>query len=384
MRNLALLWLLTAVALPAFATKRVTVEKLEQVLDESIRTSDAKLAQQIYDLELTERLSEGRLTRLQTDLPGPLTREALIAVADASAFLDLPARDIPALAAPDPAAQSSMLAHTTDYVHKTISKLPNFFATRETNRFQDTPIAPPLYTESSNTYEPLHEIGRSSATVLYRNGSEVVRAEIAKSNKSKSAEHELSTRGVFGPILSAVLVDSAKGEVTWSHWEEGPGGLQAVFRYKVPQQASHYSVAFPSEDSELVSPSDRYIDPLPADRGAEKARHVPAYHGEIAVNPVDGTIMRLTLVADLKSGDPVIKADLMVEYGPVELGGKTYICPLKSVALSLDHIIYRMAISSAAAALGAPQLRVNDELFKQYHLFRADAHILTGADEGPR
>jgi hypothetical protein len=94
--------------------------------------------------------------------------------------------------------------------------------------------------------------------------------------------------------------------------------------------------------------------------------------------------MRLTLVADLRSGDPVIKADLMVEYGLVELGGKTYICPVKSVALSLDHIIYRTAISAAAAALGAPQLRVNDELFKQYHLFRADAHILSGAGEGPR
>jgi hypothetical protein len=383
MRNLALLWLLTAVALPAFAAKRVTVEKLEQVLDESRHTPDAKLAQQIYELELTERLMESRLTRLETDLPGPLAREALIAVADASAFLDLPPRDIAARAAPDVATQSSMLALSADYVHKTILKLPNFFATRETNRFEDTPIAPPLYTESRTTYAPLHEVGRSSATVLYRNGTEVVDREIGKSSKSNSAEHALSTKGVFGPILSAVLVDSAKGAVTWSHWEEGPEGLQAVFSYKVPQQASHYSVAFPSEEPDLVFPSDRYIDPLPANRGAEKVRHVPAYHGEIAVNPVDGTIMRLTLVADLKSGDPVIKADLMVEYGSVELGGNTYICPVKSVALSLNHVIYGTALSAAAAALGAPQLRVNDERFKQYHLFHADAHMVTGAAEGP-
>ena len=70
MRNLALLSLMAAMALPAFGAKRVTVEKLEQVLDKSSRTSDAKLAQQIYELELTERLSEGRLARLETDLPG--------------------------------------------------------------------------------------------------------------------------------------------------------------------------------------------------------------------------------------------------------------------------------------------------------------------------
>jgi hypothetical protein len=366
MQNLALLLLLAAMALPAYAAKRVTVEQLEQVLVASHRTSDdVKVAQQIYALELTERLSEGPLARLEADLPGPLARQSLMAVADASAFLDLPAGDIPALAAPDLAAQSSMLALTAEYVHKTVPRLPNFYATRDLNRFEDTPIEPPLYTESRSTYEPLHEVGRSSATILYRDGSEVVRAEIAKSdkkNQSKFAEHELSTRGVFGPILSTVLADSAKGAVAWSHWEQGSKGLQAVFSYKVPQQASHYTVVFP---------------------GAEKARHVPAYHGEIAVNPVDGSIIRLTMVADLKSSDPVIKADLMVEYGPVELGGKTYICPVKSVALSLDHVIYRTAISAAAAALGAPQLRVNDVLFRQYHLFRGDVRIVSGAGEGP-
>jgi len=388
MQNLALLLLLAAMTLSAYAAKRVTVEQLEQVLVASHRASDdVKMAQQIYELELTERLSEGRLARLEAELPGSLARQALIAVADASAFLDLPAGDIPSLASPDLAARSSMLALTAEYVHKTIPRLPNFYATRDMNRFEDTPIEPPLYTESRNTYEPLHEVGRSSATILNRDGSEVVHAEIArndKSNKTTSPEHQLSARGIFGPILSTVLADSAKGAMAWSHWEQGSTGLQAVFSYKVPQKASHYTVIFPgAEGPEPVSTFGRDSAALPADEGTEKARHVPAYHGEIAVNPADGSIMRLTMVADLKSGDPVIKADVMVEYGPVELGGKTYICPMKSVALSLDHIIYRTAISAAAAALGAPQLRVNDVLFRQYHLFRGDVHIVSGAGEGP-
>jgi hypothetical protein len=388
MQNPALLLLLAAMALPAYAAKRVTVEQLEQVLVAFHRTSDdVKVAQHIYELELTERLSEGRLAHLEADLPGPLTRQALIAVGDASAFLDLPAEDIPSLAAPDPTAQSSMLALAAEYVRETVPRLPNFYATRDLSRFEDTPIEPPLYSESRNTYEPLHQVGRSSATILYRDGSEVVRAEIAKSdkkNQSKFAEHELSTRGVFGPILSTVHADSAKGAMAWSHWEQGSTGLQAVFSYKVPQKASHYTVVFPSEGTEPVSTFGRDGAALPADEGTEKARHLPAYHGEIAVNPTDGSIMRLTMVADLNSGDPVIKADLMVEYGPVELGGKTYICPVKSVALSLDHVIYRTAISAAAAALGAPQLRVNDVLFRQYHLFRGDVRIVSGAVEAPR
>src|SRR5580658_3690002 len=355
MRNLALLSLLAAMALSAYAAKRVTVEQLEQVLAASHRTTDdratdAKAAQQIYELELTERLSESRLARLEPDLPGPLTRQALIAVADASAFLDLPAGDIPSHAAPDPSAQSSILALTAEYVHEAIPRLPNFYATRDLKRFEDTPIEPPLYSETRNTYEPLHEVGMSSATILYRDGNEVVHAEIAKSNKinkSGPAEHELSARGVFGPILSTVLADSAKGAIAWSHWEQGAAGLQAVFSYKVPQKASHYTVVFPGARGPAPVISD--------DGGTEKTWHISAYHGEIAVDPADGSIMRLTLVADLKSSEPVIKANLMVEYGPVELGGKTYMCPVKSVALSLDHVIYRTAISAAAAALGAPQ-----------------------------
>jgi hypothetical protein len=254
-------------------------------------------------------------------------------------------------------------------------------------RFEDTPIEPPLYSETRNTYEPLHEVGRSSATILYRDGNEVVHAEMAKndhSDKSRSAEHELSSRGVFGPVLSTVLADSAKGAVTWSHWEQGSTGPEAVFSYKVPQKASHYTVIFPgAEGPEPVSTLGRDGAVFADDGGTEKARHVPGYHGEIAVNPADGSIMRLTMVAELKSGEPVIKANLMVEYGPVELGGKNYICPVKSVALSLDHIIYRTAISAAAAALGAPQLRVNDVLFRQYHLFRGDVRIVSGAGEGP-
>jgi len=379
MRHLALVPLLAFFATPASAEKRVTVDKLEQVLAASRHMPDTKLAQEIYELELTERLSEDRLARLEEGLPGPLARQALIAVADASEFLDLPVHDLSARAAPDPSAQSSMLALTADFAHKSISRLPNFYATRETSRFEDTPMAA-LYTQASDTYQPLHQISRSSATVLYRNGNEVVRAEIAKGAKSKSVVRELSTHGVFGPVLSTVLADAADGTIAWSHWEEGPSGLRAVFNYRVPQRASHYSVVFPSEELELDYPANADLDSLAKNGTRKDARRLPAYHGEIAVNPADGSILRMTIIADMKSSDPVIRADLMVEYGRVVLGGRTYICPLKSVSLSLEHVMYETAI---LPALGPPQLRVNDEVFKQYHLFRGDVYILTGAEQGP-
>jgi VWFA-related protein len=50
------------------------------------------------------------------------------------------------------------------------------------------------------------------------------------------------------------------------------------------------------------------------------------------LTPSDGSFLRLTLQADLKPSYPIAVADILVEYGPVEIGGKTYICPVKSVA----------------------------------------------------
>lgn len=86
--------LLAGLAGPAFAARRVTVAQLQQVIAAAHDMPDAKMAQQLSELEMTERMSAAR--------------QALLAVSEASAFLDLPAEDIPAGAAPDGAAQDSL------------------------------------------------------------------------------------------------------------------------------------------------------------------------------------------------------------------------------------------------------------------------------------
>jgi hypothetical protein len=358
MRHLPILIMLAALATPALAARRVTVQQLESLLTASHGKSDEKIAQQLYDLELTERLSTGRLARYEADLSGPQAREALIAVADASAFLDLPAADLPATPAPDRAAQSAMLALTMNYAKRTIDRLPNFFATRETTRFEDTPSQPPRNTTDTIRYEPLHKAGTSAVTVLYRNGQEFVDTG-AKRQKVEYSDRYLSSSGEFGPILATVLADAAKSGVAWSHWETNSAGTFAVFNYKVSQQDSHYTINLPGTDRDT--------------------KKVPGYHGEIGIDPLDGSILRLTMVAELKSTDPVTRTNLSVEYGPVEIGGQVYICPVKSVASSLVRITTHNAVNGDEwTALGPLQIRVNDVVFTKYHLFRAEARILTG------
>ena len=150
----------------------------------------------------------------------------------------------------------------------------------------------------------------------------------------------LTTTGEFGPILYTALLDATQGNLTWSHWEQGPAAaLRAVYRYTVTAEKSHYSV-----DGQF-----------------------PGYRGEIAIDPSNGTILRLVLRADPNPSIPLLRAEVMVEYGPVELGGKMYICPLKGIALSAD----------------AKQWWLNDVAFEQYHLYRGSARVLPGYSEVP-
>jgi hypothetical protein len=317
-------------------TVHVTGEQLEQTLSAARVKPDKKVAEQLSGLELTERMSAARLARCVADLPGPLAKQAFTVLIDKSAFLDLPAGEIPSLQKPEVEAQQQMISLTVDYVHKTIHQLPNLFATRNTVSFEED-----LWMD-----RPLHSTGKFSAIVLYRDGDEKINPARSRSSEERghpnlfqSGAPGLTTSGEFGPILGTAIIDADQGDLVWSHWEEGAAGPEAVFRYAVTAKNSHYKV-----DQELSG-----------------------YRGEIAIDPATGAILRLVLRSDPQPGDPLLRADILVEYGPVELGGKTYICPVRGVALSRVYI----------------QEWLNDVVFDQYHLYRAESRILPGYNANP-
>jgi hypothetical protein len=310
----------------ALAGREISVEQLEQMLAGSSREPDVKLAKQLSELELTERLSAARLARCEANVRGPDARRALIALADKASFLDPPISEIPTMAEPDPQAQRRMVALIEDYVRRAIHQLPNLYATRVTISFQ-------------RNKKPLHWVSTESAIVRYRDDRE----ERPRVNEVRvgdgSGAGGMTTAGEFGPILYVALVDSAQGNLTWSHWEQGAAAPEAVYRYAVIAGKSHYHV------------NDQ----------------VRGYHGEITVDPSDGTIRRLVLRADPEPNLLLLKADIVVEYGPVELGGKTYICPLKGIAFSATWNRWWL----------------NDVAFERYHLYRGNAQLLPGFAEVP-
>ncbi len=373
MRRCVLLACFAAVVSPAFAAKRATVEQLEQVLSAIHSKPDAEIARQLSDLQLTERLSTARLLQLEEDLPGSEARQALTALAGLSAFLGLPTAEIPATPAPDFAEQRRVMALTVKYVSQTLHQLPNFSATRITTRFQDQPEG---YEKGGSSFVPAQQLastGTASATVFYRDGGEVVNASAEKGRKGEPV-HGLSTSGEFGPILATTLLDAAHSKLAWGHWEKGEAGPVAVFDYAVPSEKSHYEVSYCC-----------FVVGNGADVSDFRPFHeIAGYHGEIAVDPANGNVLRVTAQADLKPTDPLVRADIMVEYGPVELGGRSYICPVKSISISQAQAAdSNMAASSVQFSPGHLQTLLNDAAFEQYHLFHADAHILAAGEGLP-
>jgi hypothetical protein len=337
-------------ALPTFAARSITAEQLEQLLIAVHDRPDKQVAQKLTEVHLTERLSPARLARCEAQIIGSKSRQQLIVLADAAAFFDLPAAEIPATVAPSFTDQNQMMKLIVNYVSKTVHLLPDLSATRVTTSYTDSP---PVYTKtgiaSIDRYIPLYELGpmrilsTSSATVLYRDGREIVDSG-GKASKPDPNANWMDTTGEFSSILITVVVDAAQGKFSWSHWEQGSAGPLAIFRYLVPEEKSHYLVTY-NVNGNLV------------------LKRLSGYHGQITVDPESGAILRMTLETDLKPDDPIIRSGMLVEYGPVEIGGKTYTCLVKSVSiLQQRKTLYTI---------------LNDVSFERYHLFRAETRILT-------
>jgi hypothetical protein len=389
MRKWALTLLLTVSAWPAMAAKSVTVGQLEQLLDTLRGKSDGKVAQELSDLELTERVSPTLLAHWETDFPGTKSHEALIKLADLAAFMNPPAGDVVPIPGPDSATEERMLEMAAEYVKTTTTRLPNFIATRATTHFEDTPStqtggggAPLMVTtmghsmrtlgpSMSNTeYKSLHSTGTFSTLVTYRDGREVRDTEAEKGKNPGKPASGFTTVGEFGPILSVVMGDVLRSEAaTWQRWEqrlnEGASEPAAVFRYAVPEEQSNYMVGIPS--------------------GGKIEEIYPGYHGEIAIDPATGAILRISLVAELPAPYEAMQTAILVEYAAVTIGEQSYFCPAHGVAfikipMGRDSVPQAGSAGNSQTQLNV-QTQLNDVVFTQYHLFRSNARIVTGESE---
>jgi hypothetical protein len=356
MRWLAMLLMMAWMSLPALAAHKVKVRELRQILVEARGNSDGRLAGRLGGLELSERLGGAELARWEAELPGKKSRRALELLADAAAFLDPPGSAGSGTSTPEMEAQLQMVTLGIQYVKSVLPRLPNFTATRETRRYREVTPVGPHGQETILAHAPTEEVGDAVETLLYRNGEETVDALKTARMRTGIPGAELTTHGVFGPMLGVVMADAIRGTLTWGWWEQDADNPVAVFRFAVPKEKSHYLVEFCCFQSGKAR--------------NHEFRAYAAYHGEVALDPTTGTVLRLVIVADMEPQAPILKSGVLVEYGPVAIGGETTYCPVRSVSMQVEW----------ERETGFVQSSLNDVAFSRYHKFGSESRMLTGVD----
>jgi hypothetical protein len=310
-------------------------------------------------MALNQRLPTQDLAALLKDLPGKRSRKALTAVASLSEFLAPSADEIPTTPRPTLDEQRQLVDMAARYLSQTMPRLPDFFATRTLVRYNEGHLWDGFDSVKSL---PLRVVEQSRAGVVYRSGREIVSAE--ENKRGEAGQPNLETYGTFGPLLGTAA-QALTGGVQWSRWESWAGGRRAVFSFEVPATKARYLV---------------HGCCTPNLNGTEKFATMPANRGEIAIDPSSGAILRLTVRSDQQDFLPVDRSEMVIDYGPVTIGGKSYILPLHSVNVGSQRSLMRLENnwSESFWTWGPYTTQINVFDFDGYHTFRGSAHMLPG------
>ena len=320
MRTIVLFALLVAAA-PLPAQDHLTVDQLEQRLAAEHNRSDRDIAQHLENLQLTQRISGDRLEKLEAALPGPDSRTQLLGIADLSQVLDLPPAEIPSDPPPTAAEQQEIVARAIRASRNTPGQLPDFDATATITRFRNLKYLSASNTELISVVKPVPLfLNRGTDAVTYRQGrafnTQISRAWAPDGSLKAGVD---SCEGLY-QVMGNLLGDMRNADPEWTHWEQGPAGNLAVFRFSVNEDHAHF-------------PIRTVIDPL-SNRGYAGN---PGYHAEVALDPATGAVYRFLLRATLDRGQQVSRADVVVEFSPVTVDGKSFLAPHRTITTGVSQ-----------------------------------------------
>ncbi|MGA2350963.1 MAG: hypothetical protein ABSF70_11055 [Terracidiphilus sp.] len=348
MKRIAWALVLLFAAPHAWAASKITVGQLEDLLHslQQSKKTDAEVADKLKDVELTEELTTKRTDNLVSALPGKLSIEQIYVLEARSAVLAPPAVDLPNSAAPDAAAQKTLLDKAVSYVNNLYVQQPHLTATKTTLRFQDNTEAVSSASSfrsgtsadevrmNDNQATPfVHYINATEAPVEIQNGAEMVSR--AKDSTRWGANAMIVLKGQ-GPVLSTVLREAqTAGKMNWLRWETVSGRTTAVFAYSVDQNTSRYAVkycCFPDIDRYGETKDGlNWMSYMQASTNWKDFTATVPYHGEIFVDQRTGIVLRLITEAEFKASDLVHLENQRIDYGPVTVGGKPMVLPIKAV-----------------------------------------------------
>jgi hypothetical protein len=161
------------------------------------------------------------------------------------------------------------------------------------------------------------------------------------------------------PSLGAILQEAqAAGSIQWLRWELVNGKRAAVISFKVPTTNSRLAVDVCCFPKSIQTGVARFYNAMDASAVAgqeavgggaggvtgnfqtttsydQHFKSTVPYHGEIFVDLNTGIVVRLIIQAEFKTSDEVQQEDQRIDYGPVMVGTKAMVLPVKTVVDSV-------------------------------------------------
>ena len=313
------------------------------------KKGDQETAAALKQVQLTEELTLNTANSLAFYLPGTQSTEQIYVLEARSAALAPPPADLPATPAPAADAVNAILDKAAAYINNIHTQLPAISAIRTTQRFQDQVEPEPSGARPNALVDPnlvsfrqfVHYIHSTDTPITMEHGLEKLAAE--KDKTPWGANRMIAIQEQPDLSLSSVLSSAqAAGGLQWLRWEMVDGKQTAVFSFEVPKKKSRLSVTICCFPSQTGGNSQLFTAALPNVSGADRVNqqagmewrdyHVNAvpYHGKLFIDPANGSVIRMIVQPEFKASDLVHIADMRIDYGPVTVGSRTVIAPLKS------------------------------------------------------
>ena len=306
------------------------------------KKTDEEIATALKQVDLSEELTRATLNELAASFPGLRIMEQLYVLEAASAILPPPPADIPAIAAPDGAAQKAILVKAATYVTKTYEQLPELTATKTTLRFQDNDEATAGSSDKkgsaggssngspfSNPYLFIHYINATESLCTSNHGNEQFPAD-----KTRWGSNGMIALETPAPSLGEAFQDAQNaGTINWLRWENINGKPAAVFSFQSAKKRTQFNVnicCFPEVTQAGVGFRNFQTA---TDWHNYRASGIP-YRGEFFIDPSSGIVVRLITQAEFKPGEIIHQEDTRVDYAPFKLGEALAILPERAIVLT--------------------------------------------------
>jgi len=310
MRIRAALPLALAILTAAFplAAATSTLDDVVRLVRDAVQQqqSDGDLARALRRLNLKTRLDNRTAEEMESLAPGPKSIAELERLRDITRDLPPPAElpQFPSPPKPSPEDLRAVIAEARVKALAYTANLPDFICTETVRRYEST-SGKGNWTLSDTLTLQLTYFGHlENYKLTAMNGR--------KTELTYEAAGGVMSKGEFGSMLLEVFSPDSHTQFAWSNWTTLLHRPAYVLSFNIAVWNSRYYLMVGQYGSGSVST-------------------VAGEHGLVYIDRETKEVLRLDCEADsLPANFPVVAATRVLDYGPVEVGGRPFLLPLRA------------------------------------------------------